>query len=100
MKVQITKPARQRLNHIDNYYKKKGYPRKGRNLRMEIVKQSKLLSQNPYMGQEEENLKHLEKGHRYLFIKPFYKLIYLIIQPMIYITDIFDTRQEPDKIKP
>lgn len=52
------------------------------------------------MGQEEEGLKHLNRGHRYLLIKPFYKLIYLIIKPIIYITDIFDTRQDPDKMKP
>ncbi len=100
MKVQITKPAQRRLDRIDDYYKKKGYLRKGRKLRKQIVEQSKLLSQNPYLGQEEEHLKQLGKGHRYLLIKPFFKLIYLIIKPVIYITDIFDTRQDPEKMKP
>lgn len=43
---------------------------------------------------------HLGLGHRYLPVKPFYKIIYLVIQPFIYITDIFDTRQDPQKMKP
>ena len=96
----MTKPAQRSLDDIDDYHKKKGNSRHGRKLRRDIVKKSKLLSDNPYMGQEEEGLKDLDRGHRYLFIKPFYKLIYLIIKPIIYITDIFDTRQDQDKMKP
>ncbi len=100
MKVKVTKPAEKSLDNIDAYYKKKGNRKHGRKLRKDIVKQSKLLSNNPLMGQEEESLKKLNRGHRYLLIKPFYKLIYLIIKPFIYITDIFDTRQDPNKMKP
>lgn len=100
MKVKITEPARQQLDRIDDYYRKEGNPSKGRKLRQEIVKKSGLLSKNPYLGQEEEQLKQYGRGHRYLLIEPFYKLIYLILKPIIYITDIFDTRQDPDEMKP
>lgn len=59
-----------------------------------------MLTQYPHLGQEEETLKHLGQGHRYLLVEPFYKIIYLIIKPIIYITDIFDIRQDTDKMKP
>ena len=100
MKVKITNAAQRRLSKIDDYYRLKGNPKGGKKLRREVVKQGQKLGKHPEMGQEEENLKHLGLGHRYLVIKPFYKLIYLIIKPVVYITDIFDTRQDPKKMKP
>ena len=55
MKVKITKPAQRRLDKIDNNYGKKY----GRKLRKDIVEKSKLLSEYPEIGQEEDNLKKL-----------------------------------------
>ena len=52
------------------------------------------------MGQQEENLKHLGKEHRYLFVKPVYKVIYRIEDQTIFITDIFDTRGNPKNMIP
>ncbi len=51
------------------------------------------------MGQLEENLEHLEQEHRYVLVKSSYKVIYRIIDQTIYITDVFDTRQDPEKMK-
>ena len=51
------------------------------------------------MGQEEESLVELGQGHRYL-VEEHYKIIYRVIDDVVYITDIFDTRQDPDKMKP
>jgi len=99
MQVKITNPARRRLNKIDEYYKRKGAASVGRKLRLEIVEQSKKLSSHPALGQEEEYLKELDQGHRYLLIPPNYKLIYLVIDPIIYITDIFDVRRNPEQMK-
>ena len=99
MKVRMTKPAQRRLNQIDDYYKDNGNKRHGAKLRRAIVKQSKLLSDNPEMGQEEPHLKGLGQGHRYILVERIYKMIYLIAKPFIFITDIFDTRQDPDKMK-
>ena len=100
MKVQITDLAKDQLKRIYHYYRRRGNGKKGRQVRKDVLDKARLLKDNPEMGQEEENLKHLGLGHRYVLVNPFYKIIYLIIEPVIYITDIFDTRQDPDKMKP
>ncbi|MEQ9232325.1 MAG: type II toxin-antitoxin system RelE/ParE family toxin [Cyclobacteriaceae bacterium] len=48
--------------------------------------------------QEEEYLDHLGKGHRRV-IEGLVKIIYRIEGDIIYITDFFDTRQDPSKMK-
>jgi len=62
-----------------------------------LAKVDKLL-ENPYIGQKEEYLDHLGKGHRRL-IEGNYKIIYCVQEENIYITDIFDSRQDPSKMK-
>ncbi len=100
MKVKITKPAQRRLERIDDYHKKSGNKRKGRKLRKAIAEKSKLLSQYPELGAIEENLAELEQGHRSVIVEKFYKIVYLIAAPFIFIVDFFDTRQNPNKMKP
>jgi toxin ParE1/3/4 len=56
-----------------------------------------LLSQ-PLKGQKEPFLEHLELGYRRL-VEGHYKIIYRVVGEYIYITDIFDSRQDPDKMK-
>ncbi len=58
-----------------------------------------LLKKQPYLGREEEYLKHLTLGHRVL-IEGKYKIIYRIIDQTVLITDVFDTNQDPEKMKP
>ncbi len=74
-------------------------PKKGRRIRARVNKKILLLTEHPLLGQEEESLVELEQGHRYL-VEGYYKIIYRIIDDVAYITDIFDTRQDPDKMKP
>lgn len=62
-----------------------------------LAKADKLLA-DPYIGQQEEYLEHLGKGHRRL-IEGNYKIIYRVQGEDIYITDIFDSRQHPSKMK-
>ncbi|MEX0882089.1 MAG: type II toxin-antitoxin system RelE/ParE family toxin [Cyclobacteriaceae bacterium] len=49
------------------------------------------LAENPHIGQNEEYLEHLGKGHRRL-VEGNFKIIYTIEGGNIYITDFFDTR--------
>ena len=56
------------------------------------------LASNPYLGQIEEYLEHLEKGHRRV-VEGHFKIIYRVEDKTIYITDFFDTRQDPKKMK-
>jgi toxin ParE1/3/4 len=57
-----------------------------------------LLIENPYLGVVEEYLEHLILGHRRLIVG-YCKVIYRISDNIIYITEIFDTRQDPTKMK-
>lgn len=100
MKVKLTANARRRLQQIRDYHKEQGNAAKGRRIGRKILTESKKLEKHPELGQVETNLETEGKGHRYLLVKPFYKLIYLIIKPVIFITDIFDTRQDPEKMRP
>jgi len=52
----------------------------------------------PLKGQTEPFLEHLELGHRRL-VEGHYKIIYKVVDEYIYITDIFDSRQDPDKMR-
>lgn len=53
---------------------------------------------HPESGQIEEYLEHLNKNHRRL-IEGYFKIIYRIENDSIYVTDFFDARKEPDKMK-
>lgn len=56
------------------------------------------LKLNPHIGQIEEKLEHLEYAYRRLIFKHF-KIIYRIEDNIIFITDVFDSRQSPLKMK-
>ena len=49
------------------------------------------------IGGIEENLIGLDQGHRFL-LKGNYKIIYKVVGDIVYITDVFDCRQNPQKI--
>lgn len=67
-------------------------------IRDNILARADELLGNPYMGQYEEYLEHLGQSHRRI-IEGHYKIIYKIKGEMIIITDIFDSRQDPSKMK-
>jgi plasmid stabilization system protein ParE len=60
-----------------------------------LAKADKLLD-NPYIAHQEEYLDHLGKGRRRV-IEGNYKIIYRVQGENIYITDIFDSRQDLPK---
>ncbi len=67
-------------------------------IRDRILDKADALLLNPLQGQKEPMLELLEKEHRRL-IEGHYKIIYRVVGEYIYITDIFDSRQDPDKMK-
>ena len=67
-------------------------------IRDQLLDKADSLITNPYIGQYEAYLEHLEKGHRRL-IEGNFKIIYRIESGYIYITDFFDTRQDLEKMK-
>jgi hypothetical protein len=50
------------------------------------------------LGCFELGLGHLGKGHRRL-IEGNFKIVYRVDGDVVYVTDIFDSRQDPDKVK-
>ncbi len=67
-------------------------------IRNEILDAADTLLLQPLLGQTELCLEHLKLGHRRLVVGH-YKIIYKLFDETIYITDIFDSRQDPDKMK-
>ena len=67
-------------------------------IRDKILDDADILILQPLSGQKEHLLEHLGLEHRRL-IEGHYKIIYRIVDEYIYITDIFDSRQDPAKMK-
>ena len=98
MKVFWTKSALASLYDIYEYYKEKVSITIAYKIRDKILAGAGQLEKHSHLGQIEELLKDMEGGHRYI-VKYNYKIIYKIQTNKIYITDVFDTRQNPEKIK-
>ncbi len=67
-------------------------------IRDRILDKADTLCLNPLKGQKEPFLEHLGLGHRRI-IESHFKIIYRVVGDCIYITDIFDSRQDVDKMK-
>lgn len=67
-------------------------------IRNSILDAADTLKEQPLLGQKEYLLEHLGLEHRRLIVGN-YKVIYRLTSDYIYITDIFDTRQNPVKMK-
>jgi len=98
MKVVWTKSALASLQHIYQYYKKNVSITIALNIRQLILTASIQLENFSSSGQVEELLDETKYTYRYI-LRGRYKIIYTIIRDMVFITDIIDTRQDPDKIK-
>jgi plasmid stabilization system protein ParE len=98
MKVLWTKFALASLYEIYKYYKENVSITIACKIRDNILAGAGQLDKQSYLGLIEEILKDKEGGHRYI-VKDNYKIIYRIHTNKVYITDVFDTRQDPDKIK-
>lgn len=67
-------------------------------IRNQILDAVDALLEHPSIGQEEPFLVNLGWHYRRL-VEGHYKIIYRIEDEYIYITDIFDSCQDPDKMK-
>lgn len=89
MRVRFTQGAKNCLRNIYEYYRDKGSGRYGHTMRRKIIRKSLKLKDFPLLGCVENNLEELGIGRRFL-----------IEGADIFITDIFDTRQDPEKMLP
>jgi toxin ParE1/3/4 len=90
--------ATSELKNIFLYYRMVAGEKVANKIRKSIFSTTKPLIKQPLIGAIEENLIELKQGHRYL-VDGNYKIIYRQIDNNIYITDIFDCRQNPSKMK-
>jgi plasmid stabilization system protein ParE len=86
------------FKNIFLYYRMIAGEKIAEKIRRSIFSATKPLIKQPLLGALEENLADLNQGHRYI-IEGNYKIIYRVINDEIYITDIFDCRQNPSKMK-
>ena len=99
MKIKITEKAEDGLKKIYHYYKREASITIAKRIKNTILKRIKILKDYEELGSVDEHLKYLHLGHRKL-TEGNYKIVYRAEKDIIYITDIFDTRQDPDKQKP
>lgn len=97
MKIFWTKFALDALHDIYDYYKDKASIIIANNIKESILLSTRQLASQPLSGTIEPFLLQLKDSHRYI-IRGNYKIIYKIHSKRIYITDVFDTRQNPTKI--
>ena len=98
MKLVYTEQALISLEEALNFIAPKVTHEKLIEIRNEILDAADTLLLQPLQGRKEPFLEHLDLNHRRLIVSH-YKIIYRIIGEYIYITDIFDSRQDPDKMK-
>ena len=98
MKVTFTDHAKSNLRSIFKHYKDVASVRVAKSIKTKIIASTKDLANFVNKFQEEEYLKIMNVGHR-RYISGNYKIIYKLEKQQIIITDIFDTRQDPNKIE-
>lgn len=100
VKVIWSEFAETQLDEIYKYYKNKASLKIANKIVTGIIKESDKLIKASFIGQEEDLLKDREIHYRYLVFKN-YKVIYSVDEQngFIKIADVFDTRQNPPKIK-
>ncbi|WP_243456807.1 type II toxin-antitoxin system RelE/ParE family toxin [Polaribacter batillariae] len=83
-----------------NIYEKEVNTRVGTKIVIGIIKELEKLIKASFIGQEEKSLKDRKIKYRYLVFKN-YKVIYSVDEEnrFIKISDVFDTRQNPPKMK-
>lgn len=92
--------AESQLDKIFEYYLENANYKVAKTVIVKIINEPGKLLFNPEIGQKEELLKVRNEDYRYLICDN-YKIIYSVdeIQFLIKIANVFDTRQNPKKIK-
>ena len=97
MNIVWTKSAIMDLRDIFDYYKYSASPKIAHKIKNACFDRVEILYKNPTAGPIDDLLAKLSEGHRYL-VEGNYKIIYKMVDTTIFVTGVFDTRQEPTKI--
>lgn len=97
-RVIVTVEAMNSLERAVEFYEHKLPANKLNSLFMEVLDRVESLGFTALHGQLEPSLSGEGKGHRRL-IEGHFKIIYRVEDETVYVTDIFDSRQHPEKMK-
>lgn len=98
MEIIWTEFAILELKKIHDWYKINASFEIAAKIKNSIFDATRTLKHQPYSGQIEENLISLKENHRYI-VQGNYKIIYILTENSVFITDVFDCRQNPKKMK-
>ncbi len=100
LKIYWTDFSKNELRKIFSYYNENKSLEVAKNIVLGIENKTTILKTHPYIGQKEDFLINRKQGFRYLVFRN-YKIIYWVNKEKnrIEISDVFDTRQNPIKIK-
>ncbi len=98
MRLSYTLPARQRLVEIEDYFSVHASPKAAARLVDGLLAKTLGLLKHPKKGKPEKLLAHRGLGHRSLSAGRFL-IVYYVDGDTIYITDFFDTRQHPSRMR-
>ncbi|MEG1021431.1 MAG: type II toxin-antitoxin system RelE/ParE family toxin [Myroides sp.] len=92
--------SEKQIDDIFNYYTQKGTDKVALDIVTKILLAPDILIDNPKIGQKEYTLQHRSITYHYILALN-YKIIYSIDddEMLIKIVDVFDTRQNPNKIE-
>ena len=97
MKVEVTRFAKQELQSIYDYYSSVASDSVALKVIDKILDEIETLENFPSLGTKEPLLEKLKREHKYLVCGN-YKIIFYKTEKVIYVTDIFDCRQNPKRI--
>ena len=97
MKIIWSDFAIENLKQIVDYYNDKASKKVAHKIRKQILDSTKQLLYNPESGQTEISLEKLNQNHRYI-LSGNYKIIYRTSEDVIFVNDVFDVRQNPNKM--
>lgn len=98
MTLEVSTSARQRLFDIWKRIRDDSSEERADKVETRLIARAKELVQQPLKGPPEPHLVILNEGHRFLLLGR-YKVIYRIIGEIIYVTDFFDTKQHPSRMR-
>ena len=100
MRIVWSDIAKANVKEIYRYHKEVAGVAVAKSIRDKIIGKPRLLIRQPEMGQLEENEAVANRGFRYL-VEGNYKIVYkaYVEDKQILVATVFDTRQNPTKLK-
>ena len=98
MTLQVSTAARQRLFDIWKRIRDDSSAHRADKVEERLLERALELLEHPLKGPPEPRLAVLNKGHRYLLLGR-YKIIYRVMEDVVHITDFFDPKQHPSRMR-